>query len=291
MAGYIEDRWLNKLKDATTGRRERTERWGKGKRYKVSGIPGVRGRSFEVLEDAKTWLAQAQTDARRAEFVDPRRGDMTLSEYVRTQFLPGRTDKLTTYTTMESKVRNHILGLPIGSLSLRRIDAAALRMWKAELLTRVDVATAEVIWTHLSTIFQAAVDDTRLLRNPCRVHASVRPPKTKEKKVRAWSRQIVDAVRTGVQPRYRIAVDLGVGAGLRQGEVLGLAEEDIDFDRMVIHVRRQLRATNSGAFYFCLPKGDKTRTVQLTPNLAARLRDHIAAFPPKVVELPWDNPE
>jgi hypothetical protein len=48
--------------------------YGKCTRYRVKGIPGVKDRSFDALQDAKTWLAQAQTDARRGEFVDPRDG-------------------------------------------------------------------------------------------------------------------------------------------------------------------------------------------------------------------------
>ncbi|MFD8319680.1 tyrosine-type recombinase/integrase [Kitasatospora purpeofusca] len=290
MAGYIEDRWLNKTPDPVTGRRERTALWGTGKRYKVAGIPGVRSRSFDAAGDAKKWLSEAQADARRAEFVDPRDGDMLLTDYIQKHFWPGRTDKLTTYTSMESKVRRHIEGLPIGELPLRRIDAAALREWKKQLLARVDTSTAEVIWIHLSTILAAAVEDKRLLKNPCKVNRSVKPPKKTEKQARAWQRPTVDAIRAGLQARYRVAVDLGVGAGLRQGELLGLAAEDFDFDQGVIHVRRQLRATLQGAFYFTLPKGDKTRAVPLTPRLGDRVRAHIEAFPPVATTLPWSDP-
>ncbi|WP_457028069.1 tyrosine-type recombinase/integrase [Kitasatospora sp. P5_F3] len=290
MAGYIEDRWLKKRPDPKTGKREHTALWGIGKRYKVAGIPGVRNRAFHAAADAKKWLSQAQTDSLRAEFVDPRNGDILLTAYIQTKFWPGRTDKLTTYTSMESKVRRHIEGLPIGQLSLRHIDAAALREWKKELLTRVDTSTAEVIWIHLSTILAAAVEDGRILKNPCRTNRSVKPPKKTETPATAWPRETVDVVREGVQDRYRVAVDLGVGAGLRQGEVLGLGLDDFDFDKGVIHVRRQLRSSSAGAFYFCLPKGDKVRDVPLTPNLAARVRAHVAQYPPVPTELPWSDP-
>ena len=43
--------------------------YGKCTRYRVQGMPGVKDRSFDALQDAKTWLAQALTDARRGEFV------------------------------------------------------------------------------------------------------------------------------------------------------------------------------------------------------------------------------
>ncbi|MGW0823117.1 hypothetical protein [Streptomyces sp. NPDC002845] len=69
LAGYIEDRWLKKRPNPKTGKRERTAMYGKCTRYRVKGIPSVKDRSFDTLQDAKTWLAQAQTDARRGEFV------------------------------------------------------------------------------------------------------------------------------------------------------------------------------------------------------------------------------
>lgn len=291
MAGYIEDRWLNKRPDPKTGKKELTA-LGKaksGKRYKVAGIPGVRGRSFHRLEDAKTWLKQAATDSSRGEFVDPRRGDITLADYITKEWWPTRTDILTTQTSMESRIRNHIIGAAIGGLSLNKIDGAALRAWKAELLSRVE-GSAEVIWVHLSTILSAAVDDGRLLRNPCSVNRSVKPPKRKNEKARALPRTVVDALREGIQERYRLMVDLGVGLGLRQGEAFGIGAEDFDFAAGVVHVRRQLRWSVKGKPYFCLPKGDKVRDVPIPPNLCARVKDHIKRFPPVSTTLPWASP-
>jgi integrase len=82
------------------------------------------------------------------------------------------------------------------------------------------------------------VDDQRLLRNPMKGKNTVKPPRPTEKKAKAWVREVVDAVRAGLQERYRFAVDLGIGLGLRQGEAFGLAEEDFDFKAGVVHVRR-----------------------------------------------------
>ncbi|WP_367435611.1 helix-turn-helix domain-containing protein [Streptomyces celluloflavus] len=68
--------------------RDRTAMYGNCTRYRVKGIPGVKDRSFDALQDAKTWLAQAQTDARRGEFVDPRDGAISLKEYIATPWWP-----------------------------------------------------------------------------------------------------------------------------------------------------------------------------------------------------------
>jgi integrase len=94
-----------------------------------------------------------------------------------------------------------------------------------------------------------------------------------------------------LQARYRIAVDMGVGLGLRQGEALGLGLDDLDFEKHVVNVRRQLRWDYRARPYFCLPKGQKTREVPMSPNFEKRMKEHIAQFPPIECTLPWRNPE
>lgn len=289
MAGYIEDRWLKKRKDKETGKRERTALYGQGKRYKVAGIPTVRARSFDVLEDAKRWKAKAEHESSQGEFIDSRRGDMLLKDYIEQHWWPGRTDEPSTRAPMKSRIWRHIIPL-LGDRRLRDVDAAALRTFKAELLTRVD-GSASIIWTHLSTILAAAVDDQRIHRNPCRSSRTVKAPKTAKGKATAWSQQTADAVRMHLQPRYRLALDLALGAGLRQGETLGLGVDDIDLDAGVIHVRQQLRWDHRARPYFSLPKGGKMRDVPIPPRLVMRIKQALIDFPPVECTLPWRNPE
>ncbi|MFI8448182.1 tyrosine-type recombinase/integrase [Streptomyces erythrochromogenes] len=290
MAGYIEDRWLNKRPNKDTGEREKTKYYGQGMRYKVAGIPNVKGRSFPdgKLTQAKAWLAKAQHETSTGEFIDPRRGDLLLKDYIEDHWWPGRTDEPSTRDPMKSRIWGHIIPL-LGDKRLRDIDAAALRIFRADLLSRVD-GSAHVIWVHLNTILKAAVDDLRIARNPCEASTVSAPRKPKSKAV-AWNRQRVAAVREHLQPRYQLALDLGVGAGLRQGEAFGLGLEDIDFAAGVIHVQRQLRWTAAGQPYYRLPKGDKPRAVPVPPGLLQRIQQAAEAYPPLLCELPWRNPE
>ncbi|MBC9719555.1 hypothetical protein H9Y04_44410 [Streptomyces sp. TRM66268-LWL] len=84
-------------------------------------------------------------------------------------------------------------------------------------------------------------------------------------------------------------MDLGVGLGLRQGEVFGLAADDFDFEQGVVHIRRQLQWA-SGKTYFCLPKGSKERSVPVPPHLTRRVREALQAFPATSCTLPWSDP-
>jgi integrase len=105
-----------------------------------------------------------------------------------------------------------------------------------------------------------------------------------------WTHQQVAAVRAALPERYRPLVDLPAGCGLRQGELFGLAVDDVDFLRGVVHVRRQVKIICSRPV-FALPKGGKVRDVPLPESLALRLSRHLATFPARAVSLPWRIPD
>ena len=288
--GYIEDRWLNKTKDPKTGRRERTERWGKGKRYKVAGIPGVRARSFHGSQDAKDWLKKASVKKAEGKFVDSRDGEILLSDYIEHKWWPMTTYPPSSRATVRSRVKCHILPL-LGHLTLNEIDYEVLAQWKKDLGARVAPRSARAIWIHLGTILEAARKARRIPENPCKEYGELKPPEGEPSKAKAWPRETIDGIREGLVPRYRVMVDLGAGLGLRQGEALGLAAQDFDWEAGEVHVQRQVRFDVKGRAYFCLPKGKKTRRVPVAPNVAVRIRAAMAAFPPTSTMLPWQDPE
>ena len=289
MPGYIEDRWLTKRPDPKTGERRRTARYGKGMRYKVAGIPGVRGRSFPdgKLGEARAWLAKAEHESGTGEFIDPRQGKITLARYVDEHWWPARANYHPgSLETMRSRV-SHITAR-FGNEPLMSIKTPQLRLFVADLEKRMAPSSVHDIWSYLSSILQAAVEDERLAKNYCK-SKTIRLPKMPDRKVEPWDRGRIDSVRAGLPARFQAMVDVGVGAGLRQGEVFGLAVEDIDQEAGVLHVRRQVRMIGSKLVY-TLPKSGKVRDVPIPPHLVARLRAHMATYPAKKVTLPWGNP-
>jgi integrase len=145
-----------------------------------------------------------------------------------------------------------------------------------------------VIFANVSSVFVAAMDDGLIPRNPCRV-GSVKAPKLEKRQVKPWTTERVLAVRAGLPERYQAMADVGAGCGLRQGEVFGLAVDEVDASGEMIHVVRQVKIVGSQNV-FAPPKGDKTRDVPLPASVAAALREHIQRYPPIEVTLPWKEP-
>ncbi|MFD8111445.1 hypothetical protein [Streptomyces microflavus] len=82
---------------------------------------------------------------------------------------------------------------------------------------------------------------------------------------------------------------IGAGLGLRQGEAIGLSADDIDFEKEVVHVRRQIKMVRA-KLCFALPKGRKVRDVPLPASVARAIRQHMEQFAPVPVTLPWGDP-
>jgi len=292
MPGYIEDRWMTKKPDPETGKKRKTARWGKGKRYRVAGIPGVKDRSFEKLEGpegAKAWLAKAQHESTAGEFIDPRRGQMLLKDYIESEWWPRRDyDNPTTEHTVRGRVWTHIVP-HLGDYQLNAIKTKQLGEWLKTLKETAGSGTGNEAWRYLSAIFQSAIDDERLTRNPCRNQTTLRVPPRPPVKPRAWTKEQVLAVQVALDPRFQLCVDLGVGAGLRSGEVFGLSEDDIDFEGRRILVRRQVKKVGV-KLAFALPKGEKTREVPVPDYLLKRIAEALEARPARRVTLPWKDP-
>jgi integrase len=122
-------------------------------------------------------------------------------------------------------------------------------------------------------------------RNPCRA-GSVKPPPQDRRRVQPWPVERVAAVREALPDRYAVPVDLCAGLGLRQGEALGLAVDDVDFLRGVVHVRRQVTIVGS-RLVFAPPKGGRARDVPLQGSVSLRLAAYLRAFVTHELTLQW----
>ncbi|WP_439947268.1 tyrosine-type recombinase/integrase [Streptomyces sp. BBFR109] len=291
-SGWIEDRWLKKRPNPKTGKRERTELWGKCKRYRVCGIPGVRKRSFDTRDEAKTWLTDTLAALRKGDFFDERAGEVLLGDYITKTWWPACDYEQSTAETMEGKIRRHIVQTSLGRTPMNAIRDEHLKEWKRELKgRRLADSTMEVLWGHLSAIFKSA-EGKRIKVNPCRVaDKGVRPMASADTKARAWTSSEAHAIRSAMPARYRIIADLGMHAGLRQGEAIAFSPDDVDESQMVLNIRRQLQWSKDGkTAYFKLPKNRKQRQVPLSPGLLKRYHEYADEFPSVAVTLPWQGP-
>jgi integrase len=246
----------------------------------------MRGPVFDRKVDAQRFKTENEHAKLHNAWTDPRAGKATLRTYGDAH-LAAQTFDETTREAVALRLRLHVYP-QLGGYQLGALRPSVVQAWARGLQQQLAPSYVRVVFANLSAILQAAVDDGAIARNPCRV-GSVKPPAPDRRTVVPWPAERVAEVAAALPDRYRAIVATAAGLGLRQGECFGLAVDDVDFLRGVVHVRRQVRIVAS-RLVFAPPKTGKTRDVPLPESVALRLAAHLEAWPAVAVTLPWREP-
>ncbi|MFD0478109.1 tyrosine-type recombinase/integrase [Nonomuraea thailandensis] len=221
-------------------------------------------------------------------YIDPNGGKTRLAALVEGEegWLASLTADPSTRQIYEIYWRVHIKP-KFGQREIGSLRPSEIRAWVKQLEKRLAKSTANRVLAFLDQLLQSAVDDDLIAKNPC-ASKVVKKPKAEARKVVPWSMQRLQAVTEALAERYRILATLGAGLGLRQGEIFGLAVDDVDFDKGIVHIRQQLKMLDS-KLLFGLPKHDRERTIPLPESVAQVLREYLGRFPAREVALPWEE--
>lgn len=268
-------------------RKPRTPGGATSYRVRYRDPAGVeRSRTFPTAPKAKTFASTVEADKARGTYVDQSLGRMTVGEYAEL-WLAVQTYGESTREQTTHRVRRHIVP-SLGTTPLAALRASQVQSWVRTKQQELGPRTVRLLVSLLSSILNAAVDDERIAKNPCR-SSSIRLPRLDERRIVPWTEQQVRDVRQALPDRYQVMLTITTGLGLRQGEVFGLAVEDVDFLRGVVRVQRQVSIVRS-RLVFALPKGRKVREVPLPSSVADLLSAHLQSFPARAVTLPWEVP-
>jgi integrase len=237
----VYDRWTKKV----DGRRVPSESHGQGKRWQARWRDETgrqRKKNYERRAEAERFLSGIKADLGRGTYVDPSVGKARLRDYAE-GWLAAQTFDESTREATELRLRLHVLPT-LGDWESRGLRPSVVQAWTRGLQQRLAANYVRVIFANLSAVLSAAVDDGLIAKNPCRA-GSVKPPAPDRRKVTPWTAEQIAAVRAALAERYAVIVDEAAGLGLRQGEVFGLAVDDVDWLRAIVHVRRQVKIVGS----------------------------------------------
>lgn len=236
----------------------------------------VRSKSFERKRDAEVWIASQTTAMARGEWVDPRRGNLTLEEWSE-RWLAGRRVRPSTMARDESYLRSLILPY-LGPRSLNRLAPEEFRVWILELEKAGKApATIRKAWQLVGQLVDQAVEDGRIARSPLPKQPGIAPAARDDMKVLTPAQ--IDQLAEAIDHRYRAMVITAAYTGLRWGETAGLRLEDLDLLRGQIRVSHTLTEV-SGEVRLGPPKTKRSaRAVSISRTLAQELGQHIGRYP------------
>lgn len=256
-------------------------------RYRTPERRQTDKRGFVTKRDAQAFATSVEASLMRGEYVAPAAGKVTVGEHY-LQWAGGRTRPKKSTLAKEASTWNVHLRRRWASVALTDVSTAAVRRWIAEMVKDgAKPATVENALGMLRMVMSSAVEDNRLVRNPC---DGVKPPRRKHAdrgylsypQVVALSEQLAVqpvAVRGGVRmvarPQHSLVVQILAFTGLRWGEMAALKVRDVDLQRRRIQVSEAV-AEVRGQLVWSTPKGHERRSVPFPKFIAAAMASQIA---------------
>jgi integrase len=163
---------------------------------------------------------------------------------------------------------------PLYDAPVAEIRPSALQGAIAALSARVGAATAQQAAGVWRRMFEAAVDDELIARNPAkRLVLPKAAPRSARRHVTPREAAALRAAIVG--HRFEAAYALLLGCGLRIGEVLGLSWANVDLHGRRAWIQRQW----TGGAWRELPKGRNPHWIRLPPAVVSALIRHRNAQP------------
>jgi len=229
-------------------------------------------RHFARKVDAQRWLDEVNASVLTGAYVDPKAGRITLRDYA-TTWQASHVGRDHTASNIDVALRRHILPAlgerPVATL--RRSDVQGL---VKALSATLKPSTVKLVYGVLSRVLTAAVEDRVLPVSPCR---RIILPAIPRGEIEPATAEQVHELADAMPARYRAAVVLLAGSGLRIGEALGLRVSDVDFLRRTVKVERQRYRTGAVG---PTKTAASVRTVPLGRVVIDELAAHLAAYPP-----------
>ena len=231
-------------------------------------------------------MAAITTELNNGEYIEP--DDMTLEQWLNIWKDSYLVDvKPSTYSQYSYQIRVYIVPM-LGHYRIQKITPPMIQSFynqlgkphkikgkKGKLETRKGLSAKSVKNLHgvLHKAFQQAVMCQYVKTNPC---DACRLPRVEKAKTDAIEGDDVSAFLDAIKgDPYQHLYFVTLFTGMRQGEIIGLTWDCVDFDKGVIHVEKQLRKdhrSGDSEYEFSSLKNGKTRMITPAPIVFDVLR-------------------
>jgi integrase len=228
--------------------------------------------TFPTKTDASRYLVTVETDQARGEWVDHRRGEVTVTAWVERwlgtcSHLRPKT-RVSYDSLLRATINPHLGELMIGSLTPMR-----LREWVSALTdSGLSPSRVRQAYRLLSQALRVAEVERLIPRTPC---IGVSLPKMPQTEPTIISQAQADAIASACPGQYGLLVRVLAYSGIRIGEALALRRSSVELDAARVVIRESL-SDAGGRLIFTLPKDHQQRAVALPPFLVELLRTHLS---------------
>ena len=244
---------------------------GAGKRWRARYVQDGREHTkrFARKTDAQAWIDNITTTIGTGSYIAPGSGDIPISD-LHEQWIGHQGHvKPSTKAARASAWNTHVRSR-WADTKISDVQKSDIRAWISSLAEHSSPSTIELALGVLRQICTLAVDDRRIIANPC---DGVKAPRRATESRAYLTHQQVDELASAVQ-RDGDVIRFLAYTGLRYGEMAALRVQDVDTGRRRVNILRSVTEV-SGKLVWGTPKTHEKRTVPypafLDDEIAARL--------------------
>jgi integrase len=262
----------------------RTGRWEA--RYRdPAGVQ--RTQTFDSKTAARAFLAVAETDVQRGEWVDPALGQTGFATWAEGWLATVVHLEMATQFGYRADVHNHLVPF-FGQTPVARITQRAVRQLLAELKAAgYSASTIRGIFAALRLIMATAVADGLIKVSPC---AGVRLPPAVRREMVCLTPEQVAVLAAAIGRPYDMVVTFAAYTGLRAGEIGALRVRRLDLLRGTVDVAEALK-DHHGRMVMGPTKSKQRRTVPLPRFLCEEMASYLADRPHGPDDLVFTAPD
>ncbi|WEV69477.1 tyrosine-type recombinase/integrase [Bifidobacterium sp. ESL0775] len=237
-------------------------------RYRKPDHSSTDKRGFKRKRDAEDFLARLTAGLNDGSYIDPQKGRVTIAA-LGPEWLKGKSAVLkpSSYHALEVSW-NKWVKPQWGRRAIQGIRKSEIQTWVSEIAS--ERSASIVLRAHgvLGGILEMAKNDGMIRANPA--EGLDLPRKKAKPRHYLDAQQVIDLANECGEYRPLVLV-LGF-CGLRWGEAIGLVNDDIDFAKNRIHVRRSATRV-AGKVVVGSPKSGKGREVPMPRIVAESLQE------------------
>lgn len=241
-------------------------------RYRAQVLVSGKRISFygDTEGECEAWIKHVKYQRKRG--LDFMTGEITLGQFIEKWFeIHKKKIRETTQERYQSDIDRYIVP-NIGHIPLKNLHPFDIEEFYST-LTDKGVSARGVRHVHavLHVALEKAVLYELIYRNPS--HGVDLPRYSTPEMQYLDENQVFQLLLAAESSRHKTLYRIAIATGMRQGEIFGLQWRDLDWNRGVLHVRRQVQRITGQGWKFAEPKSKaSTRTFPLGEAIMHELR-------------------